>query len=219
VLLVVVAIVFFGAAAGGGFALARVVGGKPLLPPDSAGPATTAAPETKAPELSTQTGDAATVNGVQGGGYAVAVPQGWARFVEERAVDEYARSTRIYYASADGRQLLTVERFYDYFPNGSVEDYVDALSDDEHQTYTKGEPTPVRGLPGGQQGEQLTYRTKTKAENLAPGARDLNRVTFANLLPLGDDLWVVAVTVPVDQEDTGRSQLFDRIAKTFEVTG
>jgi serine/threonine protein kinase len=218
-LLVVVAIVFFGAAAGGGFALARVVGGKPLLPPDSSGPATTPAPETKAPELATQTGDAATVNGVQGGGYAVAVPQGWARFVEERAVGEDVRSTRIYYASADGRQLLTVERFYGYFPDHSVEDYVDSLSDDEHQTYTKGAPTPVRGLPGGQQAEQLTYRTKTKAENLAPGARDLNRVTFANLLPLGGDLWVVAVTVPVDQEDTGRSQLFDRIATTFEVTG
>ncbi len=44
-------------------------------------------------------------------------------------------------------------------------------------------------------------------------------MTFANLLPLGGDLWVVAVTVPVDQEDTGRSELFDRIAKTFKVTG
>jgi serine/threonine protein kinase len=220
VLLAVVAIVLFGAAAGGGFALARVVGGKPLLPPpDASSSAPTPAPETKAPELATQTGDAATVNGVQGGGYAVAVPQGWARFVEERAVDDDLRSTRIYYASADGRQLLTVERFYDYFPGHSTQDYVDSLSDDQHQTYTKSEATPVRGLPGGGQAEQLTYRTKTKAENLAPGARDLNRVTFANLLPLGGDLWVVAVTVPVDQEDTGRSQLFDRIAKTFEVTG
>ena len=121
--------------------------------------------------------------------------------------------------STDGRQLLTVERFHGYFPGHATEDYVDSLSDDEHQTYTKGDPTPIRGLAGGEPAEQLTYRTKTNAENIAPGARDLNRVTFANLWPLGDDLWVVAVTVPVDQEDTGRSQLFDRITQTFQVTG
>ncbi len=33
-----------------------------------------------------------------------------------------------------------MERFSGYFPDHSVEDYVDSLSDDEHQTYTKGEP-------------------------------------------------------------------------------
>jgi hypothetical protein len=47
----------------------------------------------------------------------------------------------------------------------------------------------------------------------------VNQVTFANLLPLRGDLWVVAVTVPVNQEDTGRTELFDRIARTFKVTG
>jgi eukaryotic-like serine/threonine-protein kinase len=218
--LVVVAIVLFCAAAGGGFALARVVGGEPLLPPTTTTqPAPTPAPSTKVPDLKLQTGDAATVNGVQGGGYAVSVPAGWMRFVEERAIDEDLRSTRIYYVSNDGRQMLTVERFYGYFPDHSTSDYVDSLADDEHQTYTKSDPTPIKGLDDGQPAAQLTYRTKTKAENLAPGARNLNRVTFANLLPLGGDLWVLAVTVPVDQEDTGRSQLFDRITQTFRVTG
>jgi serine/threonine protein kinase len=220
VVLVVVAVLLFCAAAGGGFALARVVGGEPLLPPArTSSPAPAPPPSTKLPDLQRQLGDAATVNGVQGGGYAVAVPAGWVRFVEERAIDDDVRSTRIYYASNDGRQLLTVERFYGYFPGHTTGDYVDSLSDDEHQTYTKSDPTPIKALAGGQPAEQLTYRTKTKAENLAPGARNQNRVTFANLWPLGDDLWVVAVTVPVDQEDTGRSQLFDRIAPTFEVTG
>jgi hypothetical protein len=218
--LVVVAIVLFCGAAGGGFALARVVGGEPVLPPATTSQQTHApAPSTKVPDLELQTGDAATVNGVQGGGYAVSVPAGWMRFVEERAIDADLRSTRIYYVSNDGRQMLTVERFYGYFPDHSTNDYVDSLADDENQTYTKSDPTPVKGLDGGQPGAQLTYRTKTRAENLAPGARNLNRVTFANLLPLGGDLWVLAVTVPVDQEDTGRSQLFDRITQTFKVTG
>jgi serine/threonine protein kinase len=218
-LLLVIAAVLFFAAAGGGFALARVVGGEPLLPPArTAGTTPSVPPETGAPDLVTQKGDAATVNGVQGGGYSIVVPRGWVRFVEERATGDL-RSTRIYYVSADGRQLLTVERFDDYLPDRTIDDYVDSLADDENQTYALANRTQTRPLAGGEQGEQLTYRTKTNAANLAPGAGDLNRVTFANVLSLGRDLWVVAVTVPVDQEDTGREQLFARIAKTFRVTG
>ncbi|MGH3759078.1 serine/threonine-protein kinase [Actinophytocola sp.] len=218
-LLVILAVVLFFAAAGGGFALARVVGGESVLPPErTSAPAPTPEPETSAPELVTQTGDAATVNGVQGGGYSVGVPRDWERFVEERVTDDL-NSTRVYYVSTDGRRMLTVERFNGYFPGNSMDDYLDSLDDNDDVAVNLVEPTPTRGLPGGDPGVHLTYRTTTSGDSLAPGAHDLNRVTFANLLPLGEDLWVVGVTVPVDQEDTGRQELFDRIAKTFKVTG
>jgi eukaryotic-like serine/threonine-protein kinase len=218
VLVVVLAAVLFTAAAGGGFALARVVGGEPLLPPSrTAAPSPPAPPEPSRTELETRTGDAATVNGVQGGGYSVSVPSDWTHFVEERVVDD-VNSTRVYYVSADGRQALTVERFHDYFPARRLEDFVGSLEGGEYQTYATEEPTPQKGLPGGEPGLQLTYRTTTTAANLAPAGQDVNRVTFANLLPLGGDLWVVAVTVPVDQEDSGRD-LFERIWPTFKVSG
>ena len=218
--LVVVAAVLFCGAAGGGFALARVVGGHPLLPPEQTStPSTPAPPEPSVTELDTQTGDAATTKDEPGGGYSLAVPRGWARFVEQRQTDDGVNSTRVYYSSTDGRQVLSVERFTDYLFGHGLDDYVNSLEGDETVTYSPEKPTPIAGLAGSEPGEQLIYRTTTEADNLAPGKRDVNRVTFANLLPLRGDLWVVAVTVPVDQEDSGRTELFDRIARTFEVTG
>ena len=218
-LIVVLAAVLFLLAAGGGFALARVVGGRPVLPPThTSAPPPTTPTEPKPAELERQSGDAATVNGVQGGGYTVSVPHGWTHFVEERRTGD-VNSTRVFYVSADGKQTLTVERFADYFPGHSPDDYVASLDDNPDATVPDPERSKIKALPGGQPGEQVTYRTTTEAQGLAPGTRDLNRVTFANLWPRGGDLWVVSVTVPVEQEDTGRSALFDPIAKTFEVTG
>jgi hypothetical protein len=169
--------------------------------------------------LVTQTGNAATVRDLPGGGYSLAVPRGWARFVEQRQTDDGVDSTRVYYASTDGRQVLSVERFAGYLFGHGLDDYLNLFAADEAVTHTPDEPTPIAGLPGGEPGQQLVYRTRTEADDLAPGRRDVNQVTFANLLPLRGDLWVVAVTVPVDQEDTGRTELFDRIARTFKVTG
>jgi hypothetical protein len=219
-LVVVLAVVLFLGAAGGGFALARVVGGRPVLPPARTSD-TSAAPPSESPvtTLERQTGDAATVNGVQGGGYSVGVPHGWMHFVEERQTDDEVNSTRVYYVSPDGKQTLTVERLTDYFPGHSPDDYVGSLDDNSDATVSPPERTKIKGIAPGPPAEQVTYRTTTEAKKLAPGTRDLNRVTFANLWPAGGDLWVVSVTVPVEQEDTGHSELFDPIAKTFEVTG
>jgi serine/threonine protein kinase len=223
VLLVTLAVVLFFGAAGGGFALARVVGGQPLLPPSrtSATSSPAAPPRTPVPDLKTRTGDAATLAGAQGGEFAVQVPESWVRFVEERTADDLD-STRVHFVSPDGRQLLTLERFNGYFPDHAVDQYVDGLADDEDASDEPIEQTNTRPLAPGEQARQLVYRTTADARDLAPdvpAARNLNRVSFANLLGLRGDLWVVAVTVPVEQEDTGRRELFDRIAPTFKVTG
>ena len=217
--LVTVAVLLFLGAAGGGFALARVAGGKSVLPPaETSTSSSTSLPETPTTELETRTGDAATVNGEQGGGFSVDVPADWVQFVEERVGDEL-NSTRVYYVSPDGTRTLTVERFPGYFPDHTPDEYVGSLDEGESVAVTQVDRQPIEGLDPGAEAERLIYRTTTSAEGLTSGKGDLNRVTFANLLPLRGDLWVLSVTVPVKQEDTGRTELFDRIAKTFEVTG
>jgi len=220
--LVVVALLLFLAGTGGGFALARVVGGEPIRPPEQTTrttkpPATT--PSEAELELEPRTGDAATRAGTQGGAYTVPVPIGWTPFVEERSADGLD-STRVYYVSPDGTRMLTIDRFPGYYPDGSLDKFVAGLDATRPmETVELVSDVTISGQGGDQEpARQLTYRTTASAAALAPNnpaASNLNRTTFANLLPVGPDLWVVAVTVPVDQEDTGRRELFDRIAPQF----
>lgn len=224
VVVTVMAVLLFAGAAGGGFALARMVGGEPLLPPEQT-PSTTSSPQPEPPpdELTERKGDAATVAGAQGGRYVVRVPADWVRFVEERKTDGLP-STRVYFVSPDGTRTLTIERFAGFYPDHGIDEYVAELSEQQNvasEEMARVDTKPISG-DAAEPAQQLTYRTKADAESLAPGdprAMNLNRVTFANLYPLGADLWVVGVTVPVDQEDTGRQELFDRLVPTFKVTG
>lgn len=222
--LVVVAVVLFAAAAGGGFALARVAGGEPLLPPPrTSQPSTTAQPDPPPDKRVEHRGDAATVVGAQGGSYLVEVPVDWVRFVEERRVDDLA-STRIYFVSPDGTRTLTIERFAAYYPDNSIKDYLADLGDLPNVVYEDIATVATKNIAADatEQALQLIYRTTDHANVLAPGdprARNQNRVTFANAYPVASDLWVVGVTVPVDQEDTGRRELYEGLVPTFKVTG
>jgi len=67
---------------------------------------------------------------------------------------------------------------------------------------------------------ELTYRTTVSAHDVAPddpAAHDLSRATFAHLMPYANDLWVVSLTVPIEQQDSGEI-LFGRIAGGFQVS-
>ena len=70
---------------------------------------------------------------------------------------------------------------------------------------------------------QFSYRTVESALPLArapqPAGSDLRRSRFSRILPHGNDLWVVEVVFPTDQEETGRATLFDTIVGTFSVVG
>jgi tRNA A-37 threonylcarbamoyl transferase component Bud32 len=210
ILVALLAFVLFCASSVGGFALARVIGGRPVLPPALDTPA---AAQQSQPigELVSTAGDASTLNGEQGGGFVVPVPSGWAKFVEQRVSKGLPNSTAVRFLSPDGTQQLTVERFPAYYPKYSINAYVSLL-----QTVAPSyrQVSRVDGPAGSGQepGQVLTYRTSE------PGSGS-NRVTFARLVPSGIDLWVMAVTVPVDQEDSGRTKLFDEIARRFNVTG
>jgi serine/threonine protein kinase len=214
-------VVFFVAAAGGGFALARMVAGEPLRPPVKT--STPTQPKVIDPppeELAPVTGDAATSYGMQGGEFTLSVPPGWVQFIEVRLSDELPEGSKFYYVSPSGTQVVTVERLPGFYPDHTIDHYVEDLAAAEPAV--SFEQVDIVALPGPEGPRQLTYRTRTSAELLTPdnpAAPTQNRVTFANLLPQLYDLWVVSVTVPIEQEDSGKAELFDKIAPTFTLGG
>ncbi|MEU0531716.1 serine/threonine-protein kinase [Amycolatopsis tolypomycina] len=213
--LVVVAILLFLLAAGGGFALARAVGGQTLLPP-AAAPRTPAngVTDVPAPSLVQQSGDASYATG-NGGQFGLQVPEGWQKFVAPHTT-KFGASTAVQYVSPDGRRSLRVERLARYF--GQYPD------ESEYVSWLKGSypgnafqldgPTP---LPDGK-GQTLTYRL-TEGGALPEGGRGGGtRVTFMNLVRASTSLWLLSVTVPAEQESSGRQDVFDRVAPTLSVS-
>ncbi|GLZ38586.1 serine/threonine-protein kinase [Actinokineospora sp. NBRC 105648] len=214
-LLAVSAVVLFLTATVGGFALTRTVGGEAILPP---GAPTTASQQASAPlrELVPRTADAATLAGEQGGSFAIPVPGDWVKFVEQRSAKTLPNSTRVHWVSPDGASELVVERFPNFYPKYTAEQYLRVLAGRTPSYRTVGTTPMDSGTP--EPATQLTYRSIDTAGNM-PSGTNVNRSSFANILPRGNDLWVVSVTVPVEQEDTGRRGLFARIAPEFRTLG
>jgi hypothetical protein len=207
-MIAILALILFAVGSASGFALVRVVGGEPIMPPRRAAPS--ARPAAPIDELIDTPGDASTLAGEQGGSFSVPVPRGWIMFVEQRATGVLPKSTRVRYLSLDGTQQLTVERFPTFYPKYTVDTYLDQLRAGSPR-YTEVVRALAPAPPGRERAQDLVYKTTE-----ASGAGGGNRVTFARLLPTGLDLWVVAVTVPIEQEDSGRTKLFDKIAPGFQ---
>ncbi|CAM3618567.1 serine/threonine-protein kinase [Kibdelosporangium persicum] len=207
------ALVFF-AAAGGGFAAARYAGGKPLLPAEPTlieQPVVQPPPSIQAGDLVPRVGDAATLKGAKGGVFTINVPPGWETFVEERQPKNLPASTRVHYLSPDGRYALTVERFPGFFDRHKVSQYKDAVQATwPKDAFVSGDPLAQPFGTGPEPGQYWKYNTVD--------AGSLRRTTYSNIIPLTVDLWVVSVTVPTVEEDTGKGALFDRIAPSFKVT-
>ncbi len=217
-LIYLTAFVLFVGAAGGGFALTRRAAGQDLLP---AAPSTTTqpvlAPTQNVPvgEPVLRTGDAAVIKGAKGGGYQIKVPPGWVVFVEERVPKNYTQSTRVHYVSPDGKYELVVERFAGFYGQGqgkNIDSYLNALRQTwpGKDQYVQSDLTPLDRQGGPEVAKQFSYRTVD--------ANSLRRTTFADLIPSGEDLWVVGLTVPLTEEDTGRNNLFAKIAPSFVIS-
>jgi eukaryotic-like serine/threonine-protein kinase len=205
-------LVFLGAASGG-FALARKANGQPLLPPapvTSSQPVVVPPPDQHSSELVTRKGVA--TSGKQGGAFTVKVPQDWVAFVEERTAKTLPSSTRVHYVSPDGKYELIVERFADYYSTSHVfADYELSLRATwpANGAYIDSPPVPTTA-PIPVQGEQaLRLKYKTVDFN------ELRRTTFANVMPAAPDFWVLSLTVPTVEEDTGEEKLFNQIAPSF----
>ena len=217
VLVGVLAVLLFFVAAGGGFALARVAGGKPLLPPEQP-PAPTSQTAAPLQDLVEVTADAASLNGPQNGGFAVSVPKDWTKFVEERPAKKLPASRRIHLVSPDGTQELTVEWIPGFYPKHNFGQYVDEVAanwpDDGFGKITEA-PITALGEGGPESAQEFSYRTIDKSTD--KGRKDQNRTTFARAYPLRDALWVVGLTVPTERQDSARDDLYARTVPTFRV--
>jgi serine/threonine protein kinase len=219
--LVVVATLLFLVAAGGGFALARTVGGVSILPPErQSGPSAPTA--TSLPRLVAQTGDATNANGISGAQFSIDVPATWAKFVTQQASSRLPVSTLVQFVAPDGRQVIGVQRFGDYFPkHASEDDYLNVVG----TSFGAGNFVQVETLPRPNGGVRVQYRTLEQGApeplpKLGAGPSQSSwRTTFADVFRLGNSLWVVSVTVPVEQERTGRTEVFDRVVGTFKIIG
>ncbi|WP_183658104.1 protein kinase domain-containing protein [Prauserella isguenensis] len=219
VLISAAVIVVFLLAVAGGFLLVRTVSGQSLAPPaEGATPERTAdaAGATDPRPLELRHGDATNMRGAKGGLFTVRVPADWKRFVTQRPADTLPTSTHIQFVSADGARALGVERFAG--EDLGAERYVNRL----RESWTRSDFTLVQQekIHEGQ-GLRITYRTAERGgrdEASGDSGRAINRSTTADVFPTSTGLWVVAVTVPVDQERLGRQHLFDRIVPTFRQT-
>ncbi|HEY1571447.1 MAG TPA: serine/threonine-protein kinase [Pseudonocardiaceae bacterium] len=202
-LLFVVAVALFAAAAGGGFVATRTLAGRSVLPSLSPATATTTTvpPTPPVRTFVTVTAVAAPPAGT-GGGFSLRVPQGWARFVEQRAPGpQLPASTVVRWVQPDGMAEVSVERFRDFLPQ-PLHIYTDTLqrADPQGSLFRDKSGAPEYQFRSGGTTQRTTY---------------LSLVT----VPGDDDLWVVSVTVPTDQEQSGESELFERISPSFRVAG
>ncbi len=224
-LLVVTSLLVFAVAGVGGFAVTRLVAGAPLLPP-----VRTSAPSVPAIESTLQlvprTASAASANGDQGAEFTIGVGADWTTFVEQRTNEDLPASTVVHLVAPNGLYEAAVQRFGGYYPKWRTENYLALVrSRWPEGRYFSEALADLPDVPGNEFDTtlQFSYRTVEPGLPLARSAEqagaDLRRSRFSRVLPHGEDLWVVEVVFPTDQEETGRAQLFDPIVGTFSAAG
>ncbi|MET9228921.1 serine/threonine-protein kinase [Lentzea sp. NPDC003310] len=208
----VLAVLLFAAGSGGGFALTRLAAGASLLPPVEQGSPTLPTLPTAA-TLQPRTASAVLLNGDQGGRFTLNVEQSWSVYAEQRAGDvRLPASAVVHFVSGSGAYEATVQRFPDYYPKRDIKAYVAGVQARWPGRFFGGEQVPTPDLPGPlpENSIQFFYRTVE-----GEGRDALRRSHFSRVLPYGNDLWVVEVVAPTEQEDEARARLFDPIASTF----
>ncbi|MGW6447173.1 serine/threonine-protein kinase [Lentzea sp. NPDC055074] len=212
VLVVVAAVLLFVVGSGGGFALTRYAAGASLLPPTEQTLPTLPTLPTS-PTLQPRTASAVLANGDQGGKFTLHVEQSWSTYAEQRAGDlRLPASAVVHFVSGSGAYEATVQRFPEYYPKRDIKLYTAGVQGRWPGRFFGGEmvPTPDLAGPRNEASVQFIYRTVEGDESTA-----LRRSHFSRVLPYGNDLWVVEVVVPTEQEDEARARLFDAIASTF----
>ncbi|MDX8142801.1 serine/threonine-protein kinase [Lentzea sp. BCCO 10_0061] len=206
------ALVLFVAGSGGGFALTRMAAGAPLLPPAEQTLPTLPTLPTSA-TLQPRTVSAVLANGDQGGRFTLNVEQSWSVYTEQRAADQrFPVSAMVHFVSGSGAYEVAVQRFPEYYPKRDIDAYVAGVQGRWPGRFFGGETTSTADLAGPRSENSVQFVYKT-VEGDEPNA--LRRSHFSRLLPYGNDLWVVEVVVPTEQEDEARVRLFDAIASTF----
>ncbi|CCH34919.1 serine/threonine-protein kinase [Actinosynnema sp. NPDC047251] len=224
-LVAVAAVVLFAIGGSAGFALTRTLAGAPLAPPPSAG--APAVPEvTDEVLLSPTTAAAATANGEQGAEFTIEVGSDWTSFLEQRTNKGLVPSTVVHLVAPSGTYEVTVQRFADFYPKRSLDEYLALVRARWPGDRIFGEATDVTDPidPAAPEAPvQFSYRTVETPTDLGRGSTDAGpdqrRTRYSRVLPRGTDLWVVEVVFPTEQEEMGRNKLFTGIAGTFSVIG
>jgi len=213
VVLVCVSVLLFVLAATGAFVAARVIGAESITPPADS---QTVAPAEPAPtKFERRTGDASNVKGGQGSTFSVEVPAEWTRFTGSSTGDNLPPSTLVQWVSPDGSQMFAVDHISGYFPGYTIEQYTKALASNRGPgVYT---PVSTTKLTNGRDGVALVYRTFDKGG--PTGTDQISRSTFSQVFRVNNGLWAISVTVPTEQENKAKTELYERIAPTFTVTG
>lgn len=198
-----------------GFLAARLITGEPLNP--MAGASTATGDESA--RLRQHTEVAARGPDGPGGRFAVVVPENWEMFREQRPDSVIGASTLIHYVAPDSGRMITIERFAGFYPKNRIAQYTNALrrlNINNGSDYTPEEikPLPERPVSGPETPQELTYRTLARSDD---GAGDsAPRTTYAWLVPHRGDLWVLRMTMPSEQDKSGRAQ-FNRIAGSLSL--
>jgi len=196
------AILLFLVAAVGGFVATRAIGGQPIPPPARAAssPAEEASPPTT---YQVRRADASGTPG-QSAEFTVQVPPDWQQFTSSQTGDGLPASTLIQWISPDGTQMLSVDHIGGYFPDNSIQDYLNGLA--QINGY---KPGPVQRMQNGN-GVTVSYRML----NTGNGTQ-ISRTTFAQIFQDHQNLWAVSVTVPTADEDVARNVLYQNTVSTF----
>ncbi|MEU5691126.1 serine/threonine-protein kinase [Actinosynnema sp. NPDC020468] len=223
-LVVIGAVVLFAIGGAAGFTLTRTLAGRSFLPPSGSG--TPPVPAiTDAVDLTPVTMSAVAANGGRRVEFTLSVGRNWTSFLEQRVNKGLTASTVVHFVDPTGAYEVAVQKFTGYYPRHRAEEYFELVrstwGEGQYFGETQEQTDP---LPGNtpEPATQFTYRTverPTALEHAQPAGPDLRRSRYSRVLPSESDLWVVEVSFPTDQEDMGRSKLFQTIAPTFRLPG
>jgi hypothetical protein len=204
-LLWTLAVLLFLGAAVTGFGAARIVTGRPALPPLGA----PAAPGPTRGELvlTPRVLKVSEPDGTRPAQFTVSIPQDWPEFREQRTLGNNA-GTVMRFVSPDGSEVIAVERVTGALP-GSPGQALDQYLTTYLRKLAQGLPQLVETQRQRMSGGVLeaTIRTQEGGE--------LRRTTYLRMMPAGPDLWVVSVTVPTEREGAGRTKLFEPVVAAF----
>lgn len=187
-----------------GFAATRLIAGASLAPEGSPPSVSTVSP---GQDVARQRTEVATDDGAGSGGrFSLAVPESWQMFREPGPESPLGSSVLVHFAAPDSDRRVTVERFADYYPRARISAYLAQLQRiNQGDEYTPETLRPLTTLPrnGPETPQELTYRTLVRT------GESSSRTTYAWLVPHRNDLWIMRMTMPADQEKAGRAQFND----------
>ncbi len=211
--MLVAALLLFVAGSGGGFALTRLAAGVSLLPPTEQTTVKTLPTLPTSAKLEPRTASAVTAIGDQGGKFTLKVEANWSTYAEQRAADKLMpASAVVHFVSDTGAYEVTVQRFPDFYPKRDISAYTASVRARWPGRFFGGDKVLTPNLAGPHSEDSIQFIYKTVEGD---GTEALGRSHFSRVLPYGNDLWVVEVVVPTEQQDEARARLFDAIASTF----